>query len=72
MTSTGLPTVRNDSGWVRDPQRFPVRLVFEDRPPMEVRYGSQANIVIYTGDNPVMNALGAFWIRLVSALTYAS
>ena len=70
--SAGLPTVHSDSGWIREPQRFPVRLVFEDRPPMGVRYGSQANIVIYTGDNPVMNALGAFWIRLVSVLTYAS
>ena len=72
MTSTGLPTVRNDSGWVRDPQRFPVRLVLDGDRPAGPRYGSQANVVIYTGDNPVMNALGAFWIRLVALLTYAS
>jgi multidrug resistance efflux pump len=71
-TASGLPTIRNDSGWIREPQRFPVRLVFDGRPPMGVRYGSQANVVIYTGQNPVMNALGALWIRLVSVLTYAS
>ena len=70
--SAGLPTVRSDSGWIRDPQRFPVRLVLDGDRPSGPRYGSQANIVIYTGDNPVMNALGAFWIRLVSVLTYAS
>ncbi len=70
--STGLPTVRSDSGWIRDPQRFPVRLVLDGDRPSGPRYGSQANVVIYTGDNPVMNALGAFWIRLVSVLTYAS
>jgi multidrug resistance efflux pump len=70
--SAGLPTIRNDSGWIREPQRFAVRIVFTDRPPMGVRYGSQANVVVYTGSNPVMNRLGAFWIRLISVLTYAS
>jgi multidrug resistance efflux pump len=71
-TQAGLPTVRNDSGWIREPQRFPVRLVFDGRPPIGVRYGSQANIVIYTGDNPATNVLGAFFIRLVALLTYVS
>lgn len=66
----GLPTVRNDSGWVRDPQRFPVRLVFAGTPPRGVRYGSQVNVVIYTGDNPVLNVLGTLWIRLIALLTY--
>lgn len=66
----GLPTVRNDTGWVREAQRFPVRLVFTGERPRGVRHGSQAHVVVYTGDNPVMNALGAFWIRLVSMLTY--
>lgn len=66
----GLPTVRNETGWVREAQRFPVRLVFGEDRPRGLRYGSQAHVVIYTGENPVMNALGAFWIRLVSWLTY--
>lgn len=70
--ATGLPTIRNQSGWVREPQRFPVRLVFKDRFPRGVRYGSQANVVIYTGDNPALNVLGRFWIRLVATLTYVS
>ncbi|MGF7207199.1 multidrug resistance efflux pump [Skermanella aerolata] len=71
--TTGLPTIRNQSGWVREAQRFPVRLIFEGGYPAGVRYGSQANVVIYTGEsNPVMNALGAFWIRIVSMLTYVN
>jgi multidrug resistance efflux pump len=70
--TTGLPSIRNDSGWVREPQRFPVRLVFTDRQPRGIRYGSQVNAVIYTGENPVMNAVGYFWIRLISVLTYVS
>lgn len=71
--ATGLPTIRNQSGWVREPQRFPVRLIFDGKQPAGIRYGSQANVVIYTEEsNPVMNALGAFWIRVVSMLTYVS
>ena len=70
--ATGLPSIRNQSGWVREPQRFPVRLVFKDPPPQGIRYGSQVNVVIYTGGNPVMNAVGHVWIRLISALTYVS
>jgi multidrug resistance efflux pump len=70
--STGLPSIRNESGWVREPQRFPVRLVFTDTQPRGIRYGSQVNAVIYTGGNPVMNAVGHVWIRLISVLTYVS
>ena len=69
--ATGLPTIRSQSGWVRDPQRFPVRLVFEGgKFPQGVRYGSQANIIIYADDNAVMDLLGSVWIRLVSVLSY--
>jgi multidrug resistance efflux pump len=70
--ATGLPTIRNASGWVREPQRFPVRLIFTGTLPRTVRFGSQVNVVVYTGSNPVVNALGVIWIRIVSILTYAS
>jgi multidrug resistance efflux pump len=70
--STGLPNIKNQSGWVREPQRFPVRLIFTGTPPRGVRYGSQVNVVVYTGANPAMNSIGHFWIRLISALTYVS
>lgn len=72
--NTGLPTIRNDSGWVQEAQRFPVRLIMneEERPKGGVRYGSQATVVIYTGDNPVTNAWGSLWIRIMSVLTYVN
>ena len=57
---------------MRDPQRFPVRLIFEGAPPRGIRYGAQVNAVVYTGENPVLSALGRFWIRLISVLTYVS
>jgi multidrug resistance efflux pump len=71
--TTGLPTIKNDSGWVRDPQRFPVRLIVDETPPRgTVRFGSQVNVVVYNGSNSVTNALGFVWIRIISILTYAS
>jgi hypothetical protein len=55
-------------------QRFPVRLTIEEgaRPKGGVRYGSQVTVVIYTGDNPVTNAWGSLWIRIMSVLTYVN
>jgi multidrug resistance efflux pump len=71
--ATGLPTIQNQNGWVREPQRFPVRLILDGGHPVGVRYGAQANVVIYTDEsNPVINALGSLWIRIVSVLTYVS
>jgi multidrug resistance efflux pump len=69
--ATGLPKVSTDTGWVREPQSFPIRLTLDDGLPKGVRYGSQANVVIYTGDNPVTNAIGAVWMQVLSVLTYA-
>ncbi|PZV38251.1 HlyD family secretion protein [Mesorhizobium kowhaii] len=69
---TGLPKISTESGWVRTPQSFPVRLILDEGRPKGVRYGSQANVVIYTGDNPVTNTIGRIWMRVLSVLTYVS
>ena len=68
--NTGLPTIRTDTGWVQEAQRFPVRLVMDVERPKGVRYGSQATVVIYTGDHPITNAWGWLWIRIISVLSY--
>jgi len=66
-----LPTVRNQSGWIRDPQRFTVRLTLAtDKLPAGVRYNSQANVIVYADENSITGAIGRLWIRLVSILTY--
>ncbi|RVL78508.1 HlyD family secretion protein [Sinorhizobium meliloti] len=70
--ATGLPKISTETGWVRAPQSFPIRLVLNEGRPKGVRYGSQANVVIYTRDHPVTNALGSIWIRILSVLTYVS
>jgi multidrug resistance efflux pump len=69
--TTGLPTVSNDSGWVRDPQRFVVRIRLDpEKRPGDVRVGSQASVVVYTGRNGLTDVIGRIWIRLVSWLSY--
>jgi multidrug resistance efflux pump len=70
---TGLQIIRSPTGWLREPQPIPVRIEFdpEDRP-RGIRLGSQANVIVYTGESGFMNAIGRFWIRLVSWLTYVS
>ncbi|MGO4441301.1 HlyD family secretion protein [Rhizobium sp. RAF56] len=68
--NTGLPTIRTDTGWVHEAQRFPVRLVLDAERPKGVRFGSQATVVVYTGDHPVTNAWGWLLIRIISVLTY--
>jgi len=64
-----------DQGWVRDPQRFPVRIMILPDESKEAgidagRSGAQANVIIFTGDNIIMNPIGKFWIKLVALLSY--
>ena len=53
-----LPTVKNQTGWVRDPQRFPVRIDVAGKAPPGVRYNAQANVIIYAGGNPITTGSG--------------
>ncbi len=69
-----LPTIDNDRQWLRDAQRFPVLVEFqlEDRDErLGIRVGSQASVIVYTGDNWLFNFVGKIYIRLASLLTYA-
>ena len=59
------------SGWLRDPQRFPVIITFADGEAAEYRRaGGQANVIVYTGRRPILNAIGKLRIRLVSWLSF--
>ncbi len=69
-----LPTIENDRQWLRDAQRFPVLVEFqlEDRDErLGIRVGSQASVIVYTGDNWLFNFVGKIYIRVASLLTYA-
>lgn len=70
-----LPQVDTPAGWLREPQRFPVRIVVEtgtDATPDSTlgRSGAQANVVILTRDRSIMNPLARLWIRVVATLSY--
>ena len=69
-----LPTVQNARDWLRNAQRFPVLIDFEN--PEEAmqfgaRVGSQVNVTVYTDDRPVLNAMGRFVTQLSRILSYA-
>lgn len=68
----GLTTVASQSGWLRNAQRFPVMISFDDESAAGLRrLGGQADVQIYTGDNWFINSIGWVWIRLLSWLSYA-
>ncbi|GEA59027.1 HlyD family secretion protein [Vibrio comitans] len=67
----GLVTVKSSSGWLRDPQRFPVVISFEEELPTGVRrVGGQADVQFYTSNNFVLNGIAKVYIRLLSWISY--
>jgi len=68
---TGLPNPHSQSGCIRTPQSMPVRIEFDkETRPLQLRVGSQASVMVYPSDSPVMNAIGRFRMQLVALLTY--
>ena len=70
-----LPTVDAPAGWLREPQRFPVRIVLD--PPADAaqklapgRSGAQANVVVLTRERSLMNPLARVWIWMIAKLSY--
>ncbi len=70
-----LPTISNNRDWLRQAQRFPVVIEFDreqfDKLRDYIRIGGQAEVIVYTQDNGILNALGKFYIRLMSWFSYA-
>ncbi len=69
----GLPSVSSKTGWLRDPQRFPV-IISLDNSNIEfhniIRLGGQVDVVVYTGNNGLLNALASFRIKFNSWMSY--
>ncbi len=74
---SSLPSAPSNNGWMRDPQRFPVRITMTDYQDgsegHDIRrmINGQADVVIYTGESGIMNMLGFIWMRFMSILSYA-
>jgi multidrug resistance efflux pump len=69
-----LPTVQNNRDWLRQAQRFPVVVDFDiaqdARLRGKLRVGGQASVIAYTGEHPLLDTLGRWYIRLLSWLSY--
>ena len=71
---TGTADVNAPNGWLREPQRFPVRIVLDppedDREACDRAQRRAANVVVLTREHSIMNPLARLWIRMVSLLSY--
>lgn len=66
-----LAKVEGKSGWLRDSQRFPVIIKFDDESARGLRrLGGQADVLVYTSNNWIINPLGWIWIRVLSWFSY--
>ncbi len=67
-----LPTISGSQGWLRDPQRFPVIIGFDDSAGFpQFRFGGQVDVVVFTDNSGgLLSALGKFRIKLNSWLSY--
>jgi len=70
-----LSAMPADAGWLRDPQRFPVRILVLPDEAKEAgidlgRSGAQANVLIFTSDKSLLNPIGKLWIKIVALLSY--
>jgi multidrug resistance efflux pump len=68
-----LPTIGSSSSWLREPQRFPVTIAFNNQEVLELcRAGGQAEVVVFTGDYGLLNSIARFRIKLNAWLSYVN
>ncbi len=59
------------TGWLRDPERFPVLIRFTDEDSRGFRReGGQADVIVYTDASGFLYWVGKAWIRLLSLISY--
>ncbi len=71
-----LPTIQNNRDWLRQAQRFPVVIGFDQLSSDEtvirqLRIGGQASVMAYSEDAMLLRWLGELLIRALSWLSYA-
>ncbi len=67
-----LPDPKGTTGWLRDPQRFPVIISFNSEDvATQTRLGGQADVLVFTRqERGLLEFLGKFRIRLISWMSY--
>ncbi|RLA04448.1 MAG: HlyD family secretion protein [Gammaproteobacteria bacterium] len=70
-----LPTIDNNRDWLRQSQRFPVIIDFDQNQGQSlrkfVRIGGQVEVIVYTDGHWILNTIGKLYIRLMSWFSYA-
>ena len=71
-----LPEISNNRDWLRQSQRFPVAIEIDINAAgadlvRQLRIGGQASVVVYTGQNGLLNLLSKGLIRVRSLASYA-
>ncbi|MBM7036785.1 HlyD family secretion protein [Vibrio ulleungensis] len=70
-TVGSLQTVKSSTGWLRDPQRFPVIIEFAEPVPAGLkRVGGQVDVQVYNEESPILNVIGKVWITVLSWLSF--
>jgi multidrug resistance efflux pump len=68
----GLTTVNPSQGWLRQSQHFPMVVDFKEQSESKgyKRAGGQANVIIYTSSNALLNGAGKLWIHTMSFFSH--
>ena len=74
-TPGALPSISNNTDWLRRAQRFQVIVEFDPRQNeviyKQLRVGGQASIMLYSDNQGLLAVLGRLFMRVMSWLTYA-
>ena len=74
-TPGSLPSITNDTDWLRRAQRFQVIVEFDPHQDeiiyKHLRVGGQVSIILYSDNEGILTFLGRIFIRVMSWLTYA-
>ena len=66
-----LPSVSPTSGWLRQPQQFPVIIDLDENVPVEeLRIGAQASVMVFTRERALLNPIGRLIMRFFGLLSY--
>jgi len=70
-----LPTIDNSRDWLRQSQRYPVMIEFDEgqREQLQdhVRIGGQVEVMAYTEEAGLLKMIGKMYIRAMSWFSYA-
>lgn len=70
VPSGELPHIRNQQTWIRQAQRFQVRVILDEPLDHPLRVGATAALTVYTSDDYLLNPVARFWQRAVSKFDY--